>query len=70
MHDRGVAMTLTTEQYRALIEAIAVASTLEALAALRTVARREQGLDVRGGFVETLIELRQERLTRPKSRMA
>ena len=71
MHDRGVAMTLTTEQYRALIEAIAVASTLEALAALRAVVQREQpGPDVRGGFVEMLIELRQERLTRPKSRTA
>ena len=55
-------MTLTTEQYRALIEAIAVASTIEALVALRRVVRREYGLDAEGGFVESLIQLRHQRL--------
>ena len=55
-------MTLTPEQSRALVDAIATAPSLDALADLRRVATREQRLDVRGSFLELLIELRQERL--------
>jgi hypothetical protein len=61
-------MTLTTEQCRALIEAIAVASSIDALATLRCAVRREHGLDVQGGFVELLIELRREKLERSMTR--
>lgn len=64
-------MTLTAEQYRALVEAIAVAASPDVLAALRGVVRREQGLDLRGSFAEVLIELREERLMRAqKTRIA
>jgi hypothetical protein len=59
-------IALTAEQSRALIDAIATADTLEALADLRRVAR-EQLLDVRGGFLELLIELRQDTLTRTRA---
>jgi len=55
-------MRLTTEQSRALVDAIAAAPSLDTLADLRRVARREHALDVRGSFLELLIELRQERL--------
>jgi len=37
---------------------------VEALADLRRLARREQVLDVRGGFLELLIQLRHDVLTR------
>jgi len=57
-------MTLTTEQSRALVDAIATAPSLDALADLRRAAAREQRLDVRGSFLELLIELRQEKLAR------
>jgi hypothetical protein len=55
-------MTLTAEQCLARVEAIAVASTIAGLDELRQDAHREFGLDVRGSFVELLIDLRQERL--------
>lgn len=57
-------MTLTTEQSRALVDAIATAASIEALAELRHLARREHALDVRGGFLELLIDLRRDTLTR------
>lgn len=57
-------MTLTPEQSRALVDAIATAASLEILAELRRSARREHALDVRGGFLELLIELRRDALTR------
>jgi len=60
-------MTLTTEQSRALVDAVACAQSLNTLAELRQLVRREHGLDVRG-FLETLIELRQERLERQTKR--
>jgi hypothetical protein len=58
---------LTAEQSRALIDAVATADTLEELADLRRVATRERLLDVRGGFLELLIELRQDTLTRMRA---
>ena len=66
-------MTLTTEQSRALVDAIAAAPSLDTFADLRRVARREHALDVRSSFLELLIELRQERLEqqrRQSSRIA
>ena len=57
-------MTLTLEQSRALVDAIANAASVEVLAELRRLARREHALDVRGGFLELLIELRRDTLTR------
>ena len=62
-------MTLTTEQSRALVDAIAAAPTLEALTDLRRVATREHALDVHGSFLELLIELRQEKLARYRAAM-
>jgi len=61
-------MTLTTEQSRALVDAVACAQSLNTLVELRQLVRREHGLDVRGGFLEMLIELRQERLERHTKR--
>ena len=55
-------MTRTTEQCCALVEAIAVASSVAGLDELRQAVQREFGLDVRGSFVELLIHLRRERL--------
>jgi hypothetical protein len=55
-------MTLTAEQCLARIEAIAVASSIAGLDELRQDADREFGLDVRGSFVELLIDLRRGRL--------
>ena len=55
-------MTQNAEQCCALVEAIAIASSIAGLDELRQAARREFGLDVRGSFVEALIDLRQERL--------
>ena len=57
-------MTLTAEQTRALVEAIAVAPSDDALQELRRVARHEHGFDVRGSFLELLLEYRQEKLAR------
>jgi hypothetical protein len=58
-------MTMTAEQSRALIDAIAVAPTPDALEELRRQVRRECGLDGRGSFAELLIEVRLEKLARP-----
>jgi len=63
-------MTLTAEQSRALIDAIATAASVEALADLQRLARREQMLDVRGGFLELLIALRHDMLTRARDQVA
>ena len=60
-------MTLTLEQSRALVDAIATAASVEVLAELRRVARREHALDVRGGFLELLIELRRDTLMRARA---
>lgn len=57
-------MTLTTQEYRALIDAIAAAPSLDALSALRSEVRREHGFDIQGGFVEVLLELRLVKLAR------
>ena len=57
-------MTLTVEQSRALIDAIALAPSDDVLGELRRVARREHGPDIHGSFLELLIELRQEKLAR------
>ena len=57
-------MTRTAEQCCALVEAIAVASSVAGLDQLRQDAQREFGLDVHGSFLELLIELRQEKLAR------
>jgi hypothetical protein len=61
---------LTTEQSRALVDAIATAASLEALAELRRLVRRERLLDVQGGFLELLIALRHDTLTRGRARAA
>ena len=60
----GSMMTRTAEQCCALVEAIAVASSVAGLDELRQYAQREFGLDVHGSFLELLIELRQEKLAR------
>ena len=57
-------MTLTVEQSRALIDAIALAPSDDALGELRRVARREHGPEIDGSFLELLIALRQEKLAR------
>ena len=57
-------MTLTVEQSRALIDAIALAPSDDVLGELRRAARREHGLDIHGSFLDLLIELRQEKLAR------
>jgi len=51
-------MTRTAEQCCALVEAIAVASSVAGLDELRQSAQREFGLDVHGSFLDVLIELR------------
>ena len=60
---RGL-MPLTAEQSRALVDAIATAPSVDALADLRRLASREQMLNVSGGFLELLIALREDMLTR------
>ena len=55
-------MTLSAEQCCALVEAITLESSVAGLDELRQAARREYGREVRGSFVELLIELRQHRL--------
>ena len=57
-------MTLTVEQSRALIEAIAIAPSHDVLGELRRVAAREHSLEMHGSFLEWLIDLRQEKLAR------
>ena len=57
-------MTLTSEQSRAILDAIAIASSADALAELRRDVRREYGPDVRGSFAEVLLDLRAEQLAR------
>jgi hypothetical protein len=59
-------MTLTTDQSRALIDAIATAASVKALAELRRAARREHLLDLRGGFLELLIAVRHDNVTRAR----
>ena len=59
-------MPLTAEQSRALIDAIATAASVESLTELRQVARREHLLDLRGGFLELLIAVRLDTLTRTR----
>ena len=56
-------MTLTAEQSRALVDAIATAPSSVALADLRLEARRAGLFDVGGGFVEVLMGLREYRLS-------
>ena len=63
-------MPLTAEQSRELIDAIATAASVEALAELQHLARRERLMDVHGGFLELLIALRQDTLTRGRTRAA
>jgi hypothetical protein len=58
-------MTLTAEQSRTLVDAIAAAPSVGALEQLRREAGREFGLDVLGSFVELLIDLRRAQLERP-----
>ena len=60
-------MPLTAEQSRALIDAIATAASVESLTELRQVARREHLLDLRGGFLEMLIAVRLDNLTRARA---
>ena len=57
-------MPLTADQSRALVDAIATAPSVDALADLRRLASREQMLNVSGGFLELLIALREDMLTR------
>ena len=60
-------MTLTAEQSRALVDAIATAASTDALAELGRLARRERLMDVGGGFLELLIALRHDTLTRTRA---
>lgn len=59
-------MTLSAEQSRALIDAISAADSAAVLDELRRRARREFGLDVRGGFLELLIDVRLAKLERER----
>jgi len=61
-------MTLTTEQSRSLVDAIAITASLEALVELQRLARREHLLDPGGGFLELLIAVRHDTLTRASAR--
>jgi hypothetical protein len=58
-------MTLTIEQYHAVLDAITVATTPAALADLHAVLRRELGDAAHAGFLELLIDLRRAKLTQP-----
>lgn len=60
-------MTLTAEQSRAFIEAIATAPSIDALRVLHRQATRECGWEIRGSFLELLIEVTQEKLARQAS---
>ena len=57
-------MAMTAEQTRTLIDAIASAASLDVLSELRREVRRAYGFDVRGGFVELLIDVQQAKLAR------
>jgi len=61
-------MTLTTEQSRSLVDAIAITASLESLVELQRLARREHLLDPGGGFLELLIAVRHDTLTRASAR--
>jgi len=63
-------MTLTSEQSRAIVDAIAIAPSVDALGKLRRAVRREYGPDVRGSFAEGLLDLRAEQLARLDPRRA
>ena len=63
-------MTLTSEQSRAIVDAIAIAPSADALGELRRDVRREYGPDVRGSFAEVLLDLRAEQLARLAPRRA
>ena len=58
-------MSLTTEQYRALVNEVAAAPSISELAALRLEARRAGVLEIRGSFLEVLMGLREHRLSQP-----
>ena len=60
-------MPLTAEQTRELVDAIATAASLDALADLQRLARREHLFDERGGFLELLIAVRHDTLTRARA---
>jgi hypothetical protein len=57
-------MTLNPEQCRALVDAIALAGSVDALNELRRVVACEHGRAVAGGFLELLIDVRLSRLER------
>jgi len=57
-------MTLTSEQSRAILDAIAIAPSADALGELRRDVSREYGPDARGSFAEALLDLRAEQLAR------
>jgi hypothetical protein len=62
----AVTIPLTAEQSRELIDAIATAASVESLAELQVLARREHLLHLRGGFLELLIAVRLDTLTRTR----
>ncbi len=49
---------MTAEQTRELVDAIATATSLDALADLQRLARRQHLFDPRGGFLEMLVDAR------------
>jgi hypothetical protein len=61
-------MTLTTEQSRSLVDAIATTASLEVLVELQRLARREHLFDPGGGFLELLLAVRHDTLTRARAR--
>jgi hypothetical protein len=61
-------MSLTPEQCRALVDAITVAGSADALEELRRMFEREQGPAVPGGFLELLIDVRHSKLGQPPDR--
>ncbi len=63
--NHGAAMPLNTDEFRALVDAIALAPSADALSDLRVDVRREYGADVAGSFIELLLALRAEKLTQP-----
>jgi hypothetical protein len=66
----GGKMTLSSEQSRAIIDAIATAPSADALGTLRRAVGRAYGPDVRGSFAEVLLDLRAEHLARLDPRRA
>ena len=58
-------MSLTPEQYVALVNEVAAAPSISELASLRLEARRGGVLEIAGSFLEVLIGLREHRLSRP-----